>query len=300
MSFMKLEGTKLLKLHFQYSSGEDPTHIKVDSKYKCVYISNYTSGHFSVTKLKDTGFFGGGLYIESYDVGSGVDPKRQDLAHPHGACVKGRFVYVTDLGSDKIWHYEHGTRSGLNPANPDHTDTAPGSGPRHMIFHPVYDLAYVVTELSNEIIVFRQNSSNGALSRLRSYRFLDETTTGKNYGAEIIIHPNGKYLYVSNRGTGLIISYLINGDSGDVQKQQTVHLQGTWPRHFNIHPSGHVLLCADQFKDMIEVFTINERTGDLNLVQTVKCTNKPSCVVFYDDDDVGNVSDVVDYESVDL
>jgi len=168
MSYMRVEGTKLLKLHFQYSSGEDPTHIKIDTDYNCIYVSNYGSGHFSVTKLKDTGFFGGGLYIESYDVGSGVDPKRQDSAHPHGTCTKGRFVYVTDLGSDKIWHYEHGPRSGLSPANPESTGTPPGSGPRHMVVHDRYNIAFVLTELSNEIIVYSINENNGSLSQLRS------------------------------------------------------------------------------------------------------------------------------------
>lgn len=282
---MKIENKKLLKLHFQYSSGEDPTHIKVDDKYKCVYVSNYSSGHFSVTKLKDTGFFGGGLYIESYDVGSGVDPKRQDIAHPHGTCTNGKYVYVTDLGSDKIWHYEHGQRSGLSLANPDHTDAPPGCGPRHMVFHPKFNIAYLVTELSSEIIVYRFNESNGALTYLRSYKVLDKDVPGDNYASEIVIHPNGKYLYISNRGKGAIISYLIGGGSGELSKLETVWLQGTWPRHFNIHSSGLLLLSADQFKDIIEVFRIDPGSGHLTLVQTASCPNKPSCLIFHDEED---------------
>jgi len=288
MSFMKVEGSKLLKLHFQYSSGEDPTHIRIDNTYNCIYVANYGSGHFSVTKLKDTGFFGGGLYIESYDVGSGVDAKRQDIAHPHGTCTKGRFVYVTDLGSDKIWHYEHGARSGLYPADPDSTNAPPGSGPRHMVFHPEHDIAFVLTELSNEIIVYRMSNTNGSLTRLKSYKYLNNSENNEeNFGAEIMIHPNGQFLYISNRcatkrGNASLISFSIGGGSGDLVHNETVTLKGSWPRHFNIHSSGRLLICTDQFKETLDIFHIQSNTGKLKLVKNVECKNKPSCVVFKD------------------
>ena len=236
---------------------------------------------FSVTKIDGDGYLGEDLYVKRYDVtGSRVDAERQKSSHPHGAYFKGRFVYVVDLGCDKIWHYEHGESATFGPASPPFTITPPGSGPRHMAFHPVYNLAFLLTELSKELIVYSFNEKNGVLSFLSSHSYLSEKHDGKNYGGEIIAHPNGKFLYLSNRGNGYLISYKILGEDGKLEKIEAVSLLGTWPRHFNIHPSGKFLLCADQFRNLIEVFSINEASGKLTRIEKVTCKNKPSCIMF--------------------
>lgn len=251
----------------------------------CVYIANYESGHFAVAKLKKDGTLGSGMFIESYDVGSNGIPERQSESHPHGICKRGDFVYVVDLGGDRIYHYKHSTGADFNACHPEFTETPSGSGPRHMVFHPTYDLAFLITELTNEIISYKFNKSDGSLSKHSSYGFITEELTKNNvvnYGAEIMVHPNGKFLYISNRGNGALISYHILNDEGDLEFIEVVHLKGTWPRHFNIHRSGSVLLCADQFNEEIDVFSIDQRSGKLNKVNTVVCKNKPSCIIFND------------------
>ena len=222
------------------------------------------------------------MYIESFDVGSGVDPERQEASHPHGSCFKDEFVYVSDLGADKIWHYQHGNGNDFLTGNPASTDTPPGAGPRHMVFHPQYDLAYLLTELSCEVIVYKFDKSNGSLTQIASYNYVSTHQEGQNYGAEIAVHPNGKFLYLSNRGNGSITSYHIVDASGKLDKIECFDTLGTWPRHFGIHPSGKLILCADQFKDLIEVLVIDSQSGKLERIQTVDCKNQPSCVVFKD------------------
>lgn len=263
----------------QFSCGEDPCHITINSEYNCAYVTNYASGHFAVAKIKENGSLGSGLYIESYDVGSGVNQERQEQSHPHGTCFKGKYVYVVDLGADKIWHYQHGNGTEFNTGSPAFTDTPPGSGPRHMVFHPTYDAVFLLTELSNEVLVYKFNKSNGSLEMIESYKFLSNDQEGENYGAEIAVHPNGKFLYLSNRVNGALVSFRINSNM-KLEKIECFETLGTWPRHFGIDPSGKVLLCADQFKDLIEVLAIDEQSGKLERIQTVDCKNSPSCVIF--------------------
>ena len=252
----------------------------------CAYISNYSSGHFAVTKIKENGLLGNGAYIESFDAGSGVVEDRQKESHPHGSCFRGNFVYCVDLGGDCIYQYQHENGYKFSATKNIKTSTPPGSGPRHMVFHPKYDIAYVITELSNEVITYKHSKEDGDLKEINRESFLDESLMSDrvtNYGSEIMVHPNGKYLYLSNRqkgGKGSLISYGIENEEGKLKKLEVISLVGTWPRHFNIHPSGKVLLCADQFNNSIEVFYIDDHSGKLKKVKEVECKNSPSCIVF--------------------
>jgi len=280
LTYFKLKDGKLVKIISNYSSGLDPCHISVNPSLKCAYIANYSSGHFVVIKLKDWRPCGS-LYIENYDEGSGVNKERQEASHPHSAFNNGKYIYVVDLGGDKIWHYQHddANTNMISESETTFTQTPPGSGPRHLAF--TGQLAFLITELSNELIVYQVNKENGSLKHLSAYKFLENEYEGKNYGAGIIAHPNGRFVYISNRVNGCIIVYEIkDSENGILEKIQCFPLEGTWPRHFNIHKSGRILLCADQFKEHIEVLSIDGNTGLLNRIQIVACSNKPSCVAF--------------------
>lgn len=281
ISYFTLADMKMKHVMSSFSSGQDPCHINVNHSRGCVYISNYASGHFAVLKLKDRRP-AGGMYIESYDRGSGVNKERQQTSHPHGAYFYDQFVYVTDLGADKIWHYKH-NEGEFDTASPAFTNTPPGSGPRHMAIFEKEKLAFLLTELTCEVIVYRIDETTGALTQLSSYKYLPESATGENYGAEIYIHPNKKFLYLSNRVNGMILVYEIRDtEKGVLEHVQNFETVGTWPRHFNIHSCGKILLCADQFKETIEVVSIHTDTGKLERLQTVECKNKPACIAFKD------------------
>ena len=282
ISYFKINGTKLSLIMSSFFSGLCPCHIKVNSSRNVAYVTNYDSGHFAVLKLKDWRPVGG-AYIESYDNGSGVNAKRQEASHPHGAYFYDKFVYVVDLGADKIWHYKH-DNGRFDKTEPSFTATPPGSGPRHMAISEKEKLAFLLTELSNELIVYRIDEVSGALSILSLNTILPEDLTGENYASEIYIHPNGKFLYHTNRVNGLVIVHeIIDPAKGVLRHIQNFKTIGTWPRHFNIHSSGKILLCADQFKDELEVLSIDESSGKLSRLQTVPCNNKPACIVFNDE-----------------
>ncbi|XP_065672474.1 6-phosphogluconolactonase isoform X2 [Hydra vulgaris] len=274
----------LNKVQEHCSGGLSPCHLAYSHDKNCIYVANYASGHFAVFEVDKDGSLGSSLYNKYFDTGSGCNTERQASSHPHGVYIKDNYVYVVDLGADRIWCFNHENESlSLSPL----CILAPsGSGPRHMVFHKIYSLAFVLTELSNEILVYSYASETGNLKLISSYPFISDASQNdngdleENFGSEILIHPNGEFLYISNRVHGAIISYKILDSEGSLKKIQHYFTAGTWPRHFAIHPSGKVILCADQFKDIVEVIAVNASTGMLEKIEIVECKNQPSCIVF--------------------
>merc|ERR1712013_34257 len=269
--------------------GQWACHISLNMERRCAYIASYLSPYFSVKEIKPNGLLGEDLFTRCYkDVhGSGVVPDRQEASHPHSAYNWGDFIYVLDLGCDRIWGYRHTAGEGVIAMEPEFTPTPPGSGPRHMAFHPTLDLAFLLTELSNRVIVYSVNKTDGSLTELNSYGYLSrETMDGNDTGAEIKVHPGGEFVYLSNRvsnhGKGCLVCYKIIKETRELVKVESVSTQGTWPRNFNINPSGNVLLCADQHLDLIEVLRIERESGRLTKIESVPCRNKPACIVFKD------------------
>ena len=122
----------------------------------------------------------------------------------------------------------------------------------------------------------------GDLKCVSSYPFITDGSTGENFGSEIAIHPNGEFLYLTNRVHGAIISFRILDSTGNLERIEYYPTAGTWPRHFAIHPSGKIILCADQFKNIVEVIAVDSATGKLKQIEIVECKNQPSCIAFKD------------------
>jgi len=283
----------LLKtLQCEPSAGKWTCHITLDTPRRCAYVTSYLTPYLSVTALKQDGGLGTDVFTRCYaDVaGSGVVPDRQEASHPHSAYVHGKFIYVADLGCDRIWHYEHTESGTIVATSPEFTPTPAGSGPRHMAFHHTHNLVYLLTELTNQVIVYRV-CENGCLETIGSYDYLPSGCgDGNNMGAEIMLHPNGEFLYVSNRvmqhGVGSLVCFKVLGGSGGLELVERTPLLHTWPRYFVIEGRGNLLLCFEQFKNLVEVFVIEKRSGKLNKVQTVECKNSPACAVFLEDFEV--------------
>jgi 6-phosphogluconolactonase len=170
-------------------------------------------------------------------------------------------VYAVDLGADKVFIYELDTENkNLVPTQID-TDLAPGSGPRHLAFHPELKTAYVVNELIGTIECFNIDGSGG-LQRFQTISTLDEGSSGDAACADIQIHPSGKYLYASNRGEiNNIAIYEVSSQDGALQLLGHQATYGKGPRSFVISPSGDFLLVANQDTDNVFTFKIDKSTG---------------------------------------
>ena len=268
------DGT-LKKVQSVRSMGDDPCHLIVDKTKNLVYISNYAveaNGVFAVYSLMSDGSLGDLIYTEDYGKGS----------HAHGTVVNGNFVYVADLGSDKIWQY---TCAGgkISKLNPECISTHSGSGPRHMVVHGALSVLYVLNELDSTITAYQIDKVSGQLTEImNTYKTLPKDVDVKNYPAEIMVHPNGRFLYASNRGYGSIACFKVDSGSGTLTLADVLPLKssGHWPRHFNIDPSGKYLIAADQKSATLEVLEINEDTGTLTERQFLNTEGAPTLVAF--------------------
>ncbi|HMF86752.1 MAG TPA: beta-propeller fold lactonase family protein, partial [Gemmatimonadaceae bacterium] len=155
----------------------------------------------------------------------------------------------------------------------------PGAGPRHLDFHPTLPLVFVANELDSTVATLRFDANRGALTPLDIRSTLPAGWTGTNYVADIHIAPNGRTLYVSNRGHHSIAVFSVAG-SGALALEQVVSTQGDWPRNFSFDPTGRWLLVANQRSDSIVVFGRDPESGRLTPTQQRIALPSPVCLRF--------------------
>lgn len=258
-----------------------PCYVITDSEGKYVFVANYVGGVVKMYKRGENGLLTPADKIQLK--GSGADPARQEESHPHSVVVSpdDRFVFVPDLGSDKIWNFKIDTKNDrLVPNDQAFIPTSPGAGPRHFAFHPNGKYAYVINELDNTVNAFSYDAQKGELTEIQSVTTLPENFEGNNKTADIHIHPNGKFLYGSNRGHNSIVVYGIDPNSGKLSPVEHVSTEGDFPRNFAIHPSGNYLYAANQNSDNIVWFNIDTNTGRLSSQGELE-VKTPVCIIFY-------------------
>jgi len=270
---------RLSGLNHRPSYGADPCHISFDKEGNYALVSNYNEGNIVVLPLFDDGLIGNPSDSKKY-TGSSVDTARQQSSHIHSAKVSpdNKFLYVADLGTDKLYTYQFKSGDGkLIPATTAETQVAPGAGPRHFTFHPNGKFLYLAEELTSTVSVFSINKSTGTLTLVAdTIPSLPVTFSARNTSADIHTDPKGTFLYVSNRGFNGITIYSIL-PSG---KLKFVGTQGTGktPRNFMIDPKGEFLFVANQDSDTITLFRITPKTGRLTPTGKPVKTPSPVCL----------------------
>ncbi|MCX7887879.1 MAG: beta-propeller fold lactonase family protein, partial [Verrucomicrobiae bacterium] len=275
---------KLTLLNQQSSVGAGPCHVNVDKTGKNVLVANYAGGSVAVLPIQSDGCLReASCFIQH--VGSSVNPKRQQGPHAHSIFLDAanRFAFAPDLGLDKIMIYRFDADKGvLTPNDPAFATVAPGSGPRHFAFHPNGRFAYVINELSCTITAFRYDTKRGTLTEIQTVSTLPQgETVQPNYStAEVVVHPNGKFLYGSNRGHDTIAVFAIDRRSGKLTPIQHAPVLGQIPRNFNLDPTGRWLLAAHQNSDSVVVFRVDTDTGKLTPTDQRIELGAPVCVKF--------------------
>lgn len=273
---------KLTPLNHQPSTSAGPCHLVVDRQGKNVLVANYGGGTAAVLPIADDGE----LLPPSSTVrhtGSSVNKSRQEAPHPHSINldVANRFVFVADLGTDKVNVYRFDPAKGtLTPNDPPAVDLEPGSGPRHFTFHPSGNFAYVINEMASTITALSYDPARGTLKPIATVSTLPEDFQGENTTAEVRVHPSGKFLYGSNRGHDSIAIFAIDQATGKPTPVGHQATGGRTPRNFNIHPDGHLLLAANQDSNNINVFHIDTQTGKLDSTRYSLDVPRPVCVRF--------------------
>jgi len=274
--------TGRLSLLNQVSSlGSGPCHLAVDKTGRYVIVVNYGSGSTAAFALREDGALGDSTALLQH-AGASVHPKRQQGPHAHSVNLSpdNRFAVVADLGLDQLLVYRFDAASGaLQPNEPPFAKVAPGSGPRHFAFHPSGRFAYVINELSSTVTAFSWDAKRGVLTEIETVVTLPKDFAGENYTAEVVVHPNGRFLYGSNRGHDSLAVFSID-QRGRLKLVEHVPTQGHFPRNFALHPSGAYLLAANQRSDNIVVFSVNPRTGRLSPTGRQIRVGSPVCVRF--------------------
>jgi 6-phosphogluconolactonase len=272
----------LMLLNKQSSGGAGPCHVSIDHMGKNLLVANYGSGSASVIPIRSDGRLGKPTGFVQHD-GSSVNLKRQKRPHAHSINVSSdnRFAFVADLGIDKIMIYKLDIEKGTIVANsPPFVKVKPGAGPRHFVLHPNGKYAYVINELDCTVTAFAYDSVSGALKEIQTITTLPNGFNGSNTCAEVRVHPNGKFLYGSNRGHDSIVVYRVDLTDGKLTYIEHETADIKTPRNFNIDPTGQFCLVANQGKDSVVVFRINNETGALEPIGNKVSVAKPVCVRF--------------------
>jgi 6-phosphogluconolactonase len=265
------------------TAASPPSHLAVDATGRVLLAANYRDGFLAAIPIRANGTLGPASTIRQE--GKGTHPTRQDKSHVHSVTLSpdNRFVIVADLGLDKVFTYAlDPVAAGLAPATPPFVTMDPGSGPRHFKFGTDGKHGYVINELSNTITVFDYDAAHGELRSKQTVSTLPEDFADKNGTAEVRVHPNGKFLYGSNRGHDSIAVYSIHPNTGELTRVEIVKSGGKTPRNFALSPDGKWLVCGHQDAALITVFRVDAKTG--RITRTENTANVPSCVcvLFYD------------------
>jgi len=272
----------LTLINHQSSMGAGPCHITLHKEGRHTLIANYGAGSVVVLPIAADGRLGAATDVVQH-TGKSVHPERQ--RGPHAHCVtfdpSNRFAFVCDLGLDKILTYRFDAAQGkLTPHAPPFTATRPGSGPRHMVFRPDGRFAYVVNELTSTITTFAYDANAGALKEVQTVSTLPEYFDGANSGAEIDVHPSGKWVYVSNRGHNSVVLFTADFETGALTYVEEQGTGGSKPRHFGIEPSAKHLAIGNQDSDTVLVCRIDAGNGRLKPSGVFASAPSPVCVKF--------------------
>src|ERR1700730_9868209 len=273
---------KLTFLNEVPSRGADPCYIIVDKTGRYVLVANYTGGSIAVFPVLEDGKLGEASAFVQH-TGHGTNPSRQEGPHAHSNDLSpdNRLAMVDDLGLAELLVYKFERAKGsLTPNDPPFATLDPGAGPRHFALHPSGKFAYVVSEMQSTVTAFSNDEKTGTLRRLQTISALPKDFHGENDDAEIQMHPSGKFLYASNRGSDTIAVFAIDPGKGTLTPVEYAPTQGKIPRSFEIDPTGKYLFAANQKSDNIVVFRIDAKTGRLTPTSQVLDVGSPVCVKF--------------------
>ncbi|WP_027631710.1 lactonase family protein [Clostridium hydrogeniformans] len=271
---LKTNDYSLRSLNNNISLGAPPCHIFLDNNKKNIICSNYHRGTLELFNLNENGCISNESSIKNHNI------IYNSTSHVHYSSISndGNYIFSVDLGLDKLitYRFTDGKIGDLVSV----FDFPKGSGPRHMIFHPNGKFAYIVTELSSEVIVLNYSSSSGSFEFVQAISTLPKDYSGENYPAAIHIDKLGTYLYVSNRGHDSIGVFSIDSLSYELKLVSHHSTLGKGPRDFSLDPSGEILIAANEHSNNISCFSIDKNKGSLTPTDDPLRVPSPVCIKF--------------------
>ncbi len=268
-------------LNYIESKGRGPSYVSVDASGRYVLDANYGGGFVEVLSLNNDGSLKEQTAFVQH-IGSSVHARQgKPYAHWFRTDPSGKFALAMDLGTDQVVIYKLDAATGkLTPNDPAFAKVNPGSGPRHLAFHPNGRWMYGIQELSSEVVAFNWDASKGSLEPFQVVKTLAETFKDASTAAEIAVRGDGKFLYASNRGEDSIVVYAIDARTGELSFKQRVSSGGKTPRYFTFDPSNQWFVVSNQEGGNLTVFRVDAKTGELSPTGNAVRVTRPMGVVF--------------------
>ena len=272
----------LTRLNTQPSEGGAPCYVSVDRNGQLLLVANYVGGSIAMLPIAANGTLAKASSVIQH-TGKGPNAERQKTPHAH--CIlpdpSNRFALAADLGADRVFVY----RLDLDGKSLRHVEGGDavmraGAGPRHVAFHPKLPLVFVANELDSTVATLRFDRERGALAPLKTHSTVPTGWSGTNYPADIHVAPDGRTLYVSNRGHNSVAVFSMAKSTGALALEQVISTEGDWPRNFTLDPSGRWLLVANQRSGTVIVFERDRDNGRLKLTRQRIEIPSPVCLRF--------------------
>jgi 6-phosphogluconolactonase (cycloisomerase 2 family) len=277
------------------SGGAGPTYVSLHPSGRFLLVANYFGGSIAVLPVGPDGRLGEATDVK-VDEGN-VGPTKathappgsfaisgHDRTHAHqvGTDRAGRFVLHVDLGQDRIYVWRFDATTGkLAPAATPFVSLPPGDGPRHFAFHPSGHWLYSIQEEGSTVVRFAFDALTGALAPRETISTLPPGFAGSNFTSEILVSPDGRFVYAGNRLHDSIAVFAARAD-GELVYVGEEWTRGDYPRSFAFDPTGNFLYCCNQRADHVTVFRVDRETGRLAFTGHYAAVGNPSCVVFLD------------------
>ncbi len=277
------ENQSLELINRQSSQGRGNCHVQSSPDGKYVFAANYSSGHAVALPIDESGMLEPATSVVVGE-GSGPNLNRQKSPHAHQVMMNpgGEFLLVPDLGTDKIMNYAFDSESGVLNPNPKQAflNIEPGSGPRHLAFHPEKNLVYILSEMSSSVTACTFDPKSGVLEIISTSSIVEADFTGKLQAAAIRVHPNGKFVYASNRDDNSNLAVFSIESDGALKQTQIIRDIPYWPRDFNLTPDGAYLLVAGARANEIALYSVDKNTGALEKMNASIKVPAPTSIVF--------------------
>ncbi|HRF01983.1 MAG TPA: lactonase family protein [Pirellulaceae bacterium] len=268
---------KLTETSTVSARGGAPCHLTISADGRHVLVANYVGGNVVSFALDSNGKLSSSLSVMQHG-GSSVNRDRQEGPHAH--CVHldtgGRFAIAADLGTDRLYVHAFDPATGrLSPREEAALVLPAGAGPRHFAWHPDGKHAFVINELACTIEALAWDATHGTFASLQSITTQPDGIEPGNSTAEVVVHPNGRWVYGSNRGDDSIAVYAWDADAERLVGRGTVKTVGKTPRNFAVDPTGRWLLAANQSSGFVTIFRIDPQSGELTEAGRL---DVPNCV----------------------
>ncbi|GAA0486872.1 lactonase family protein [Streptomyces sp. NPDC046215] len=257
--------------------GDGPTHLAFAGPH--LFTANYGSGSVSALPVRRGGVPGAPAAVLAHR-GGGPVADRQAGPHPHAVLPdpSGRWLLAVDLGTDSVRTYALDPVSGL-PRPHGETKLRPGTGPRHLAFHPRGDRAYVLNELDPTVTICRWSAAEGALEPVGEQPMAPPGTRGPRYPSEPVVSADGRFLWAASRGDDSIVTFALDASGEELAFRGAVGCGGTWPRDLTAGPGGRHLYAANERSGDVTWFTVDPGTGLPRLGGSLSAP-AASCVLF--------------------